>query len=70
MSPDLTLNLGLRYDIFTAPTERFDLQTNFDPATRTIQMAGENAPGGRDLADTDKNNFGSARRFRLQRAQG
>ena len=22
--PDLTLNLGLRYDIFTAPTERFD----------------------------------------------
>ena len=58
VNPDLTLNLGLRYDIFTAPTERFDLQSNFVPATRTIQMAGENAPGGRDLADTDKNNFG------------
>ncbi|HKS09974.1 MAG TPA: TonB-dependent receptor [Pyrinomonadaceae bacterium] len=58
VNPDLTLNLGLRYDVFTAPTERFDLQGNFDPVTRTIQMAGDNAPGGRDLADTDKNNFG------------
>ena len=58
VNTDLTLNLGLRYDIFTAPTERFDRQGNFDPATRTIQMAGENAPGGRDLANTDKNNFG------------
>lgn len=58
VSPDLTLNLGLRYDIFTAPTERFDRQGNFVPATKTIQMAGENAPGGRDLVNTDKNNFG------------
>jgi Carboxypeptidase regulatory-like domain/TonB dependent receptor len=58
VNPDLTLNLGLRYDIFTAPTERFDLQSNFVPATNTIQVAGDNAPGGRDLADTDKNNFG------------
>ena len=58
VNPDLTLNLGLRYDVFTAPTERFDLQSNLDPATRTIQMAGENAPGGRSLANTDKNNFG------------
>ncbi len=58
VSPDLTLNLGLRYDIFTAPTERFDHQSNFDPATKTIIVAGDNAPGGRDLANTDKNNFG------------
>lgn len=58
VNQDLTLNLGLRYDIFTAPTERFDLQSNFVPATNTIQMAGGGAPGGRDLADTDKNNFG------------
>ncbi len=55
---DLTLNLGLRYDVFTAPTERFDRQTNFDPATGRINVAGENAPGGRDLANNDKNNFG------------
>ena len=58
VNTDLTLNLGLRYDIFTAPTERFDRQGNFVPATKTIQMAGDNAPGGRDLANTDKNNFG------------
>ena len=58
VNTDLTVNLGLRYDIFTAPTERFDRQSNFDPATRTIQMAGDNAPGGRNLAETDKNNFG------------
>src|SRR5690242_11420393 len=58
VNPDLTMNLGLRYDIFTAPTERFDRMANFDPVTRTIQMAGDNAPGGRDLANTDKNNFG------------
>src|SRR6185295_16553328 len=57
-NPELTLNLGLRYDIFTAPTERFDLQSNFVPATKTIQVAGDNAPGGRDQANTDKNNFG------------
>jgi hypothetical protein len=58
VNPNLTLNLGLRYDIFTAPTERYNLQSNFVPATKTIQMAGENAPGGRDLVNTDKNNFG------------
>ena len=58
VNTDLTLNLGLRYDIFTAPTERFDRQSNFVPASRTVQMAGDGAPGGRDLADTDKNNFG------------
>lgn len=58
VNPSLTLNLGLRYDIFKAPTERFDHQSNFVPATKTIQMAGKGAPGGRDLVNTDKNNFG------------
>ena len=56
--PDLTLNLGLRYDIFTAPVERFDAQTNFNPATGQLNVAGDGAPGGRDLAKTDMNNFG------------
>jgi hypothetical protein len=54
---DLTLNLGVRYDLFAAPTERFDRQANFDPNTGRINVAGENAPGGRDLANNDKNNF-------------
>lgn len=57
-SPDLTLNLGLRYDIFTAPTERFDRQANFDPASGNIIIASEDAPGGRDLVKNDLDNFG------------
>lgn len=58
VSQDLTLNLGLRYDIFTAPTERFDRLSNFDPATGNIVTAGEGAPNGRDLVKTDMNNIG------------
>jgi hypothetical protein len=56
--PELTLNFGLRYDIFTAPTERFDREGNFELGTNTIVMAAEGSPGGRNLANTDKNNFG------------
>ncbi len=58
VNKNLTLNLGVRYDVFTAPTERFDRQANFDPATGNINVAGKNAPGGRDLAKNDFNNFG------------
>lgn len=54
---NLTLNLGLRYDLFTAPKERFDRISNFDPKTGNIIVAGEGAPGGRDLAKNDLNNF-------------
>jgi hypothetical protein len=53
--PDLTLNVGLRYDIFTAPTERFDRQSNFNPATGNITRASD---ANRALVNTDKNNFG------------
>ena len=58
VNSDLTLNLGLRYDLFTAPTERFDRMSNFNPATGRIEVAGESAALGRDLANNDKNNFG------------
>lgn len=57
VNQNLTLNLGLRYDLFTAPTERFDRISNFDPVTRNIVVAGENSPNGRDLAKNDLNNF-------------
>jgi Carboxypeptidase regulatory-like domain/TonB dependent receptor len=57
-SPTLTLNLGLRWDMFTQPTERFDRQTNFFPESNTLVRAGDSAPGGRDLVDSDLNNFG------------
>ncbi len=57
VNQNLTLNLGLRYDLFTAPTERFDRISNFDPVSRNIVVAGENSPNGRDLAKNDLNNF-------------
>jgi hypothetical protein len=57
VNPDLTLNLGVRYDIFTPYTERYDRQLNFLPDQNALVRAGG---GGlpRGLRDTDKNNFG------------
>jgi outer membrane receptor protein involved in Fe transport len=63
VNQDLTLNLGLRWDYFTQPVERFDRQTNYNPANDTLTRAGEGAPGGRDLVESDYNNFGPALGF-------
>ncbi len=52
---NLTLNLGLRYDLFTAPTERYNRISNFDPRTGNLIFAGDS---NRDLSKNDKNNFG------------
>jgi len=57
-SPTLTLNLGLRWDLFTQPTERFDAQSNYNPANDTLTRAGKSAPGGRSLVSAPKHNFG------------
>jgi carboxypeptidase family protein/TonB-dependent receptor-like protein len=51
----LTLNLGLRYDIFPSATEKDGRLGNYDPAARVIQLASSN---GDRLIQTDKNNFG------------
>ncbi len=54
-SDRLTLNLGLRYDIFPAATEKSGRLGNYDPTTRTVIVAS----GSDDsLIQTDKNNFG------------
>ncbi|MGH9450944.1 MAG: carboxypeptidase regulatory-like domain-containing protein [Terriglobia bacterium] len=39
ITPKLTLNLGLRWDLFTSPVEAFNRQSNFDPNTGQIIMA-------------------------------
>ncbi|HKX30150.1 MAG TPA: TonB-dependent receptor [Blastocatellia bacterium] len=39
----LTLNLGVRYDIFTTKTEQYNRLANFDPVTARVLIAGQNA---------------------------
>jgi TonB dependent receptor len=51
--PRLTLNLGLRYDVITAPRDRFDRYSNFNP-TATNPLTG--TPGVLQYAGVD---FGS-----------
>ena len=54
----LTLNLGIRYDLFTWPYEVNNNQSVFDPTTGLLAEAGK-APGySRSLIDTPKHNFG------------
>jgi outer membrane receptor protein involved in Fe transport len=51
----LTLNLGLRYEYFTNPTEMYARQANFDLATGRLIVAADNKDS---LTETDRNNFG------------
>jgi hypothetical protein len=73
VTPRLTLNLGLRYDLDLPPVERVNKMASFDTITQTIKVAGGQeaflnpATGdlqlrsrpdvGRRLWITDKNNF-------------
>jgi Carboxypeptidase regulatory-like domain/TonB dependent receptor len=52
----LTLNVGLRYDLYTWPYEEHNQQANFDPTTGKLILAGTNG-WGKSLIDTDKNNI-------------
>lgn len=40
VTPRLTLNLGARYDIMPYAREKYNRLSNFDPATRTMLLAG------------------------------
>lgn len=73
VTPKLTLNLGLRYELNLPPVERVNKMASFDPRTGTIKVAGgreafinpatnqlelRSRPDvGRRLWKTDKNNF-------------
>lgn len=52
----LTLNLGIRYDLYTYPYEQNNNQANYDFSTGTFRVAGVNG-NSRALINTDKNNF-------------
>ncbi|MDQ2921871.1 MAG: TonB-dependent receptor [Acidobacteriota bacterium] len=73
ITPKLTLNLGLRYELNLTPIENVNKMASFDPTTNTIRVAGGQEafinpvtkllelrprPGiGARLWETDKNNF-------------
>ena len=52
----LTLNLGLRYDLYTNPYELNNQWSNFDLNTGALIEAGKNG-ASRSLVNTDKKNF-------------
>ncbi len=52
----LTLNLGLRYDLYTWPTEVNNRMANFDLATGAIVLAGQNGVSDSTLTNP-KHNF-------------
>ena len=56
LTPRLTLNLGVRYDLYTYPYEANNNQGNFDIASLTYKLAGMNG-NSRSLVKTDTNNF-------------
>jgi hypothetical protein len=61
----LTLNLGLRWDLFTPYYEKDDKLANYDPATGGLAIPNENGVP-RSTIDTDSNNFGPRVGFSYQ----
>ena len=57
VTPDLTFNLGLRYEFGTPQWEADNYLTNFDPATNTLIQARDGSIADRTLVDPDRNNF-------------
>ncbi len=45
ISPKLTLNVGLRWDLFTRPVEKYDRQSNFNPGDGLIHVASKDNRG-------------------------
>ncbi|MGZ8710722.1 MAG: TonB-dependent receptor domain-containing protein, partial [Thermoanaerobaculia bacterium] len=57
VNPNLTLNLGLRWDVFTPYVEENDQLANYDPVSQRLVIAGQNGVS-RSTMDTDMDNFG------------
>ena len=65
MTPRLTLNLGLRYDILTWPVEVLDRQANFDLNTGALIISGSNG-SPRTAINNDYHDFGPRLGFAYQ----
>ncbi len=57
VNPRLTLNLGLRWDVFTPYYEKNNRLANWDPATQTLVIPDQNG-ATRSTLKTNWNNFG------------
>jgi hypothetical protein len=57
VSNRMTVNAGLRYEIFTAPTEEQNRIVNFDPENLRLIYAGENGASETVNLETRKTNF-------------
>jgi outer membrane receptor protein involved in Fe transport len=57
IKPNLTLNLGLRYEYSTPPREKNNQFANFDPETGTMIFATDGDIFERALIHPDRNNF-------------
>jgi len=51
LRPNLTVNIGVRYDVMPYPREMHNRLSNFDPATGTMLIAGQNT--SQRLVNTD-----------------
>jgi hypothetical protein len=56
LMPNLTLNLGLRWDLLTPYYEKNNKIANYDPSTGRLVLPGNGVP--RSTLNTNKNNFG------------
>ena len=57
VSQRLTLNLGLRYELVTPVYDADNRLANFDPASKSVVLAGSGSVEARSLRNLDKNNF-------------
>src|SRR5260370_21446631 len=56
--PNLTINIGMRYEYGTPQWERDNHLTNFDPATKTMLTAKSGSISDRSLVNPDLTDFG------------
>ncbi|WP_157178411.1 TonB-dependent receptor [Terriglobus roseus] len=66
LTPSLTVNAGLRYEIVTPQWERDNKLANFDPATKTLVQASNGSTYNKALVNTPKNNVGPRLGFAYQ----